>query len=33
MLELLRLVLATLVAAVRCRQHLVVENLLLRPQV
>ncbi len=32
MLELVRLVLATLVAAVRSRQRLVVENLLLRQQ-
>jgi hypothetical protein len=32
MLELIRLVLATLVAAIRCRQRLVVENLLLRQQ-
>jgi len=32
MLELVRLLLATLVAAVRCRQRLVVENLLLRQQ-
>ncbi len=33
MLELVRLVLATLVAAARSRQGLVVENLLLRQQV
>src|SRR5262250_356554 len=32
MLEIIRLLLATLVAAVRCRQRLVVENLLLRQQ-
>src|SRR5215470_6468623 len=32
MLEIIRLLLATLVAAVRCRQRLVVENMLLRQQ-
>jgi len=32
MLELIQLLLYTLVAAVRCRQRLVVDNLLLRQQ-